>query len=116
MIERLVPPDDPKKVTSWRWVVVIVIGALMLNGFAGRGMLFSGVGAYASEHVMQEQAVKIDKVLALQIATMLRDLKKDECVANGNKRALQAAIEDLQLDYVALTGRRYPLSCNVERA
>ena len=114
MLDKLVPPNDPEKVTTWRWLIVIVVTMLCLNGFAGRGILYDGMGAYASETALTKQGEKIDRVLVLQTASTLRDLKREECVANGSKAAIQAAIEEIQQDYIKLTGTRYPLLCKTE--
>ncbi len=113
LVEKLIPPNDPDKVTNWRWFIVIAVGALILNGMSGRGFVY-GVGAYASETEVQSLSDKIDHGLVLQLATTLRDLKKEECRSNGNKAVLQGTIEDYQQQYIEIAGKRYPLP-NCER-
>jgi len=108
LFDKIVPPDDPSKVTSWRWFIAIAVMVLLVNGFAGRG-LFYDIGAYASETTVQNLSDKIDRGLVLQLATTLRDLKTQECAANGNKVALQNIIEDYQQQYINIAHVRYPL-------
>lgn len=109
MLDKLIPPDDPKSVTRWRWVVAIGLGVLLVNGAAGRGMIPLLNGAYASEAALTDQTKKIDKLLKLQIATTLRDLRKEECRANGNKHIIQDTIEEYQQQYIEVAHTRYPL-------
>lgn len=109
LLEKIIPPDDPNKVTNWRWFIVIAVGALILNGMSGRGFLFD-MGAYASESALVSQGSKIDRLLTLQIATTLRDLKQEECRANGSKAVIQEAIEGYQQQYIEIAGARYPLT------
>ena len=108
LFDKIIPPDDPAKVTRWRWFIFIAVALLLFNASMGRG--FMGIGAYASEHALVSQGVKIDKLLMLQLAQTLRDLKQEECRENGNKTILQRTIEDYQLEYVSVAGKRYPLS------
>ena len=109
IIDRVIPPDDPKKVASWRWIIAVCVLALLANGVMGRGLTLGGFGAYASETTVQSLSAKIDRGLKLQIATTLRDLKKEECAANGNKAMLQNIIEDYQTQYFDIASERYPL-------
>jgi len=109
MLDKIIPPDDPTKVTRWRWFIAIAVAALVLNGVAGRtGIL--GVGAYAYASDVKEQGQKIDRLLVLQVASSLRDLKKSQCVANGNKDFLDKLIEEYQQQHIELTTARYPLT------
>ena len=107
MLERLIPPDEPHKVTRWRWGVFIALGLLLINSAAGRGII-PGF-AYASEHQVEKQGEKLDKLLALQIASIIRDLRKEECAANGSKSVIQRTIDEYQAQYIEITGRRYPI-------
>lgn len=109
IIDRVVPPDDPNKVAGWRWVIAVCVLALLANGIMGRGLTLGGFGAYASETTVQSLSEKIDKGLMLQLATTMRDLKKEECVSNGNKAMLQNIIEDYQQQYIDMAHVRYPL-------
>jgi len=109
LLDRIIPPDDPKKVTNWRWVMVIALGLVVLNGMSGRGLTY-GVGAYASEASVQSLSDKMDRSFVLQLAATLRDLRKEECRANGNKQLLQQHIEEAQQDYIEITNKRYPLT------
>ena len=107
LIKELLPPGSP--VTRWRWLIAIAVTALVVNGLAGRGALGSDF-AFASQKEQQQQGEKIDRILKLQIAATLRDLRKQECTANGNKTLILATIEDYQEDYKELNGGvRYPL-------
>ena len=108
---KLLPPDDPKKLTQWRWIVAMSLLLLLFNGAIGRGLMFAaGSYAYASDVATNGQ--KIDRILALNIASTLRGLREDECRANGNKALIRSTMEDYQQDYEALKGKRYPLiSC-----
>lgn len=109
MLEKIIPPDEPEKIYRWRWAVFIALGLLLINAAAGRG-LFPILPAYASEKALQEQSTKIDRLLKLQIASTLRDLRRQECTANGNRALIQRAIEDYQEDYKEINGGiRYPL-------
>ena len=107
LIDKLIPPNDAG-VANWRWMIAIAVVLLLVNGAMGRG--FMGIGAYASEHAMVEQGVKIDRLLILQIAQTLRDLKKEECRSNGNKYVILRTIEEYQQQYIEISGSRYPLS------
>ena len=110
-IKELLPPGDP--MTRWRFVMVGILIALLLNSAAGRGV-FGGVLQYASAAETRQNSVKIDRILKLQIAQTLRDLREQECRANGNIRLIQDTIEDYQEEYKNLNqGKRYPLpSCD----
>lgn len=110
MLDKIIPPDDPKKVTNWRWFLTIAVALMLLDSIAGRaGIGFLGVSSYASASELEDQGEKIDKMLALQVATILRDLNREKCRANGNRRTIELTIEDYQQEYVEVTGRRYPL-------
>ena len=91
-LQNLIPPDDPDKVNKWRWFIAIGLSLLLVDGFIGRGLLIdSGSYAYASDVTKVES--KVDRMLALSIATTLRGLRSDECRANGSKAALQDTME-----------------------
>lgn len=117
MLDKIIPPDDPKKVTNWRWFLTIAIGIVLLDSVAGRaGISFLGISSYASASELQEQSAKIDAVdrkidrsIALQISGILRGLNIEKCRANGNKQTFELTIESYQQDYIDLTGKRYPL-------
>ncbi len=110
-LQNLIPPDDPVKENRWRWFVAIAVVLLILNGFNGRGLVFTaGSYAYASDVVKVES--KVDRMLALSIASTLRGLRADECRANGNKGIIREVMESYQQEYEDLKGSRYPLlSC-----
>ena len=108
MLDKLIPPDDPRKVTNWRWFVAIAVALIAVNSIAGRIGMF-GFGAYASAAELQEQSKKIDRLLTISLAQTIRDLRKEECRADGNKRTLQNTIEEYQEQYREITGQRYPL-------
>ena len=114
VLDKIVPPDDPSKVNGWRWFIAIAVGLLIINGVSGRGLTY-GLGAYASETALQNTDSKLDRLLTLQIAAALRDLKQEECRANGNKHLLQNTIESYQQQYIEVAGERYPLPrCETE--
>ena len=110
-LQNLIPPDDPDKLNKWRWFIAIALSLTLVDGFIGRGFIFSsGSYAYASDVVKIED--RMDRMYALSIAATLRDLRVDECRANGNKRVIRNTMEDYQQDYEELKGKRYPLlSC-----
>ena len=111
LIAKLIPPDDPRKETQWRWLVFITLVLLLFNGAIGRGIML-GVGSYAYASDVAKNEKAINRVLVLGYARELRNLRIDECIANGSKSAIRAAMEEFQLDYIELTGIRYPLlSC-----
>ncbi len=111
LMAKLLPPDDPKKLTTWRWLVAVTLILLLFNGGIGRGLLFS-VGSYAYASDVATNGHKIDRILALNIASTLRGLRQDECRANGNKITIRNTMEDYQQDYKEIMGERYPLiSC-----
>jgi hypothetical protein len=105
------PQDEDPQVTKWRWIIVVFVLILGLNGVMGRGA-FYGFGAYALASDMQKVDTKTDRILTLQIASALRDLKKEECRSNGNKHIIRSTIEEYQEQYEEIKGKRYPLpSC-----
>ena len=105
LLDKITPPGDA--ITKWRWFIAIAVVLLLVNVAMGRGLL--GIGAYASEGALQTQGTKIDRLLKLQIAATIRELKKEECRSNGNKTLLQDTIEDYQQQYIDVAGKRYPL-------
>ena len=110
LLDKIIPPDDPKKVTNWRWFMVIAVGLIIFDSVSGRGGVYSGFGAYASEASVQTLSDKMDRSFVLQLASTLRDLKIEECRANGNKQLIQQHIEEAQQDYIEITNKRYPLT------
>ena len=74
MLDKIIPPDNPEKVTKWRWFIAIAVALTLFNGIAGR-VGIAGVGAYASANQVKEQGHKLDKLLALQITAILRNLQ-----------------------------------------
>lgn len=111
LLTRLIPPDDPNKVNQWRWFTAIALTLLIFNGAIGRGLMF-GVGSYAYASDVADNGKKIDRILVLNYAREIRNLRADECRANGNKSAIRSAMEQFQQEYSELTGNRYPLlSC-----
>ncbi len=112
ILAKLIPPDDPRKVTNWRWFVVIAIVLLLVNVAVGRGLIFAGIGSYAYAAEVAENSHKIDRIEALSLAQTLRGLREDECRANGNKETIRDTMEQFQQDYHDIKGERYPLlSC-----
>ena len=105
MLDKLTPPDTAEG--KWRWYLAIAVAVIFVNSMAGRGLL--GFGEFASAEELQKQGTKMDRILILQIAGNLRDLKREECRANGNKQIIQKTIEDYQEQYRALAGIRFPL-------
>ena len=111
LLEKFVPPDDPKKVGRWRWFIAIAVISLILNSVSGRGFLFT-TGSYAYASDVADNGAKIDRLTVLSLAQTLRGLRADECRANGNKETIRATMEQFQQDYIDLQGERYPLlSC-----
>jgi len=108
VLNRIIPPNSPERVTQWRWFVFIALSIALINGAAGRG-LFPLFDAYASESALSAQTDKIDKLLKMNIAATLRELRKEECSSNGNLRTIQNTIEEYQQQYIDLTNQRYPL-------
>ena len=47
MLDKLIPPDDPQKVTAWRYFVAGVVLVLLVNAAVGRGLIAPGM-AYAT--------------------------------------------------------------------
>ena len=101
----LVPPKNGAAtpgVTQWRWAIFIVVFLLLVNGAAGRGLIY-GVGAYAA-------ATDVQTLLELSFAEELRALRTQMCELPPERRAtLERVIEGYQSRYVDLTGYRYPL-------
>ena len=110
-LQNLIPPDDPRKLNKWRWFIAVALVVLIFDGLSGRGLILpAGSYAYASD--VAQNAKKIDRILVLNYAREIRNLRIDECKANGNKSAIRSAMEQFQQEYKELTGDRYPiLSC-----
>lgn len=101
--------DDPKSLRLWRmWVGVGLVGLWLFFWWALGAVPLLG-GGFAKAADVKEQGDKMDRMLVLQIASTLRELRKDECTANGNKAFIQGVIEDYQQQYRAVAGERYVL-------
>lgn len=112
--EKIIPPDDPGKLATWRGFVAVFILVLIADALSGRGWILP-FGEYAYAEEMAEQAEKIDRILAMQIASALRDLRVEQC--RSNERIIADTIEDYQQEFREVTGERYPLPpCREERS
>ncbi len=107
LLEKLLPPDDPHRLTQWRWILAMCVMALVLNAAIGHNVLGFGGFAYAAD--VENNGKKIDRMLVLSLATTLRNLRIDECRANGSRSAIRSTMEVFQQEYKELTGSRYPL-------
>ena len=101
----IVPPSDSKAVQPWRWAIFVCLVLLISNGLAGRGLM-AGFGSYAA-------AQDVQIILELQYAETIRSLHLNICSIRPERNStLENALEDYQMRYTDLTGRRYPLpSC-----
>lgn len=99
----IVPPNDSKDVTPWRWGIFFCVLILLLNAASGRGFVV-GYGAYAAQ-------ADVMIILELQYAETIRNLHLQICAMRPDRNpTLENALEDYQHRYADLTGRRYPLS------
>jgi len=80
---------------------------LIVLGLVGYAFFTSTNHASASE--LEKQSSKLDKLLTLNVAATIRDLRKEQCDANGNAGLLDDTIESYQQQYIEITGKRYPL-------
>lgn len=103
--ELLIPPEDntaSKALKRWRLVIAGVVFLLVVNGLSGRGLI-GGFGAYAAGD-------DVKTILTLQLAKELRDLQKQMCeLPVGQRVTLESVIENYQIQYIEVTGKRYPL-------
>lgn len=74
-------------------------------------ILFAAYAQYthaSSDEVIQLSS-KVERVLILQIGESIRSLNNQMCEVEGHqKEILLQTIDDLQQDYIKLTGTRYP--------
>ncbi len=105
ILKFIVPPADSDGVHPWRWAIFVCVLVLLANAVAGRGIL-GGYGAYAA-------AQDVQIILELQYAETIRNLHLQICAIRPDRNpTLANTLEDYQMRYAELTGRRYPLqSC-----
>ncbi len=104
-LKYIVPPKGSENVTPWRWAIFVCVMILLGNAGSGRGLI-GGYGAYAA-------AQDVQIILELQYAETIRNLHLQICAIRPDRNATLAnTLEDYQMRYAELTGRRYPLqSC-----